>query len=478
MTNTSLQDYLSGQRDRQLGELFDFLRIPSVSTDPAKKPEVRAAATFIAAKLAELGAQVEVFDTPGHPAVFASLGHDDSVPTVLIYGHYDVQPPEPLELWTSPPFEPTLRDGRIFARGASDDKGQLYAHVKGVEASLASGGLPVNVRFLIEGEEEIGSPNLAALIHDHKERLAADVVLISDGGMVAPDTPTITYGLRGLAYLEVRVMGAAHDLHSGGYGGGVPNPIHALATIIAGLKDDAGRVTVPGFYDDVLELSTEERRQIAALGVDEAAFAAEIGLEATPGERGYSLLERLWARPTLDVNGIGGGFQGEGAKTVIPARAMAKISCRLVPDQDPRDVVAKLTARIGALAPAGVKVEVVNLHGGKPVLTALDSPAVRAVAAASEEVFGKPTVFARTGGTIPVVSIFQSVLGAEVILLGLGLDSDRAHSPDERFDLHNYYRGIHVSARVLAAFIVTLFTIFSVNKRMARPASPRGTLLG
>ncbi|MDQ3460811.1 MAG: dipeptidase [Deinococcota bacterium] len=448
----ALGDYLRAQRARHLDELFAFLRIPSVSADPGHRADARAAADFLADEFGRLGGQVALLETPGHPAVFASFGAAPGAPTVLVYGHYDVQPPEPLDLWRSPPFAPVLEDGLIVARGASDDKGQLFAHVKALEALLATEGRPpVNLKFLIEGEEEIGSPNLAPLIERERERLAADVVLISDGAMMAPDTPTITYGLKGLCYLELRVRGAAHDLHSGAYGGGVPNAVGALCTIIAALKDAGGRVAVPGFYDDVLELSPGERERMAALAFDEAAFREEAGLTATPGEAGTSLLERLWARPTLDVNGIAGGFQGEGAKTVIPAVAMAKLSCRLVPDQDPERVADLLAAHIGGLAPEGVSVEVVKLHGGKPVLTPLDSPALRAVSAANERVFGKPTVFARSGGTIPVVSDFQVLLGAEVILLGLGLESDRAHSPNEKFDLVNYYRGIELGAEVLRA---------------------------
>jgi acetylornithine deacetylase/succinyl-diaminopimelate desuccinylase-like protein len=451
---SELKDYLKASREQHLSELLDFLRIPSVSTDPDRQGDVRRAAEFVAARLGELGLEVKLLETAGHPAVFASSGEDEGLPTVLVYGHYDVQPPDPLEEWTSPPFEPLVKDGRIVARGASDDKGQVYAHVKAVESLLACrGALPVNVKFLIEGEEEIGSANLGPLVEEHQDLLAADVILISDGAMIAPGTPTITYGLKGLCYLEVRVQGASRDLHSGAYGGGVPNPIQALAGIIAALKDERGRILVPGFYDEVLELGEEERRLMAEVDFDERAFAEEVGLEHTPGEEGYSLLERLWARPTLDVNGIVGGFGGEGAKTVIPARAMAKISCRLVPDQDPDEIAALVTDYVHSLAPVGVKIEVLKLHGGKPMLTALDSPAARAVARAAEGVYGRPTVFVRTGGTIGVASDFQRILGAEMVLLGLGLESDRLHSPNEKFDLDNYYRGIEVAARALEALV-------------------------
>lgn len=448
-----LKDYLRVHRQRHLDELLDFLRIPSVSTDSNQQGEVRRAAEFVADKLAGLGFEARLFETPRHPVVVAHYRSSDNAPTVLIYGHYDVQPPEPLALWTSPPFEPVVENGLIVARGASDDKGQLYAHIKGAEALLATTGtLPVNLTFLIEGEEEIGSPNLTSFIEAHRELLAADIVLISDGAMVAPDTPTITYGLRGLAYVEVTVRGAGRDLHSGAYGGGAPNAINALARIIAQLHDTQGRVTVPGFYDAVQRLTDAEREAFLAVPVDEAHFKHEAGLKATPGEAGYTLLERLWTRPTLDCNGIGGGFQGEGAKTVIAAEARAKISCRLVPNQDPHDIAAKLAAHLKTLAPPGIEVEVTELHGALPALTPLEAPAVQAAAQALAAVFGHTTVFARTGGTIPVVSTFQELLGAQVVMVGLGLESDKAHSPNERFDLVNYTRGIEVSAALLTAF--------------------------
>ncbi len=448
-----LKGYLESNRQRQLSELLDFLRIPSVSTDPSRQGEVRRAAEFVVAKLAELGFEVRLFETSRHPVVVARYHVSDSAPTVLIYGHYDVQPPEPLELWTSPPFEPVIENGLIVARGASDDKGQVYAHIKGAEALLATtGSLPVNLTFVIEGEEEIGSPNLTPFIEAQRELLAADIVLISDGAMVSPDTPTITYGLRGLAYVEVVVRGAGRDLHSGAYGGGAPNAINSLAKIIAQLHDEQGRVTVPGFYDAVLELTDTERASLRQLPFDEAHFRHEAGLKATPGEAGYTLLERLWARPTLDCNGIGGGFQGEGAKTVIAAEARAKISCRLVPNQDPHDIAAKLAAHLKALAPPGTLVNVIELHGALPALTPLGAPAVQAAARALAAVLGRPAVFARTGGTIPVVNSFQELLGAQVVMVGLGLESDKAHSPNEKFDLVNYYHGIEVSAALLTAF--------------------------
>ncbi len=449
---TDLSSYLQNARPRQLEELLDFLRIPSVSTDAEHRADVRRAADFVREGLERAGLTTQIMETAGHPVVYAERVGDEDAPTVLVYGHYDVQPPEPLELWTSPPFEPVVTEEKIIARGASDDKGQVYAHIKGAEALLATqGALPVTLKFLVEGEEEIGSPSLGSFIETHRDLLAADVVVISDGAMAAPGLPTITYGLKGLAYAEVRVKGAAMDLHSGAFGGGVPNPINGLARMIAALHDDAGRVAVPGFYDAVEEIKDAEREAFKRVPFDETEFAEELELTATPGEAGYTVLERLWARPTLDVNGIGGGFQGAGAKTVIPAGAMAKISCRLVPDQRPDDIFEKLRDYLMKNVPAGLTVEVENLHGGEPALTPLDSPAVKAAAKALREVYGREPIFARTGGTIPVVSTFQKELGADVVLVGLGLESDRAHSPNESFDLVNYYRGIETSVALLEA---------------------------
>jgi acetylornithine deacetylase/succinyl-diaminopimelate desuccinylase-like protein len=447
----SLEAFLEQNQQRHLDELLAFLRIPSVSTDPKHKDDVRQAAQYVERKLREAGLETTIMETAGHPVVYAEAAGRPDAPTVLIYGHYDVQPADPLELWDADPFEPVVKDGAIVARGASDDKGQVYAHVKGVSALLDEGTLNVNVKFLIEGEEEIGSPNLSSFIENNRELLRADVVVVSDGAMVAPQTPTITYGLKGLAYIEVRVKAAAMDLHSGAFGGGVPNPINGLARMIARLHDDQGRVAVPGFYDGVRDITETERDLFKRVPFDEAAFAGDLLLDATPGEEGYSLLERLWARPTLDANGIGGGFQGEGAKTVIPSEAMAKISCRLVPDQQPHDITEKLTRYLKEVVPPGLTVDVKDLHGGDPALTPLDSPAVQAAARALETVYGKPPVFARTGGTIPVVSTFQKLLGADVVLVGLGLESDRAHSPNEKFDLVNYYQGIRTSAALLTA---------------------------
>ena len=450
---SAYRDFTEAHRADLLVELSDFLAIPSVSTAPERREDTRRAALFLVDKLGPLGFQTQVFDTPGHPIVYAERRVSESAPTVLIYGHYDVQPPEPLELWTTPPFEPTVRDGNLYARGASDDKGQVYAHIKGVEALLeGTGTLPVNVKFLIEGEEEIGSPNLVPFIEAHTDLLRADIVLISDGAMAAPETPTITYGLKGLAYIEVHVRGAAMDLHSGAFGGGAPNPINGLAKMIAALHDDEGRVAVPGFYDAVIDITPEEREVFGRAPFDETALAEELGVSALPGEAGYTVLERLWARPTLDCNGIGGGFQGEGSKTVIASEAMAKISCRLVPNQTPKEITKKLGDYLRSIVPEGLSVEVIDLHGGDGALTPLTSSAVQAAGRALEKVYGKETVFARTGGTIPVASTFQKTLGADVVFVGLGLESDRAHSPNEKFDLVNYYRGIEVSAALLEGF--------------------------
>lgn len=446
----SLTTYLHDNRERQLEELLELLRIPSVSTAPEHAADVQRAAEFVHEALERAGLEAEILPTAKHPVVYAEKIVAASKPTVLIYGHYDVQPADPLELWDAPPFEPVIKDGKIFARGASDDKGQMFAHVKGVEALLATGDTPVNIKFLLEGEEEIGSPNLEPFIKDNLEKLAADIVILSDNTMIAPDTPTITYGLKGLAYVEVHVQAAARDLHSGAYGGGVPNPINALASMIAALKDEEGKVTVPGFYDAVLDISPAEREAFQRAPFDEQAMAEKLELSHFPGEAGYSLIERLWARPTLDCNGITGGFQGEGAKTVIPAKASAKISCRLVPNQTPEEITKKLSDYLLELAPQGVTVRVEDLHGGRGALTPIDSPAVRASAAALREVYdGKDVVFARTGGSIPIVASFQELLEASVVMIGFGLDDDCVHSPNEKFELENYYKGIEASAKVL-----------------------------
>ncbi|PYE53310.1 dipeptidase [Deinococcus yavapaiensis] len=430
-------------------ELFDLLRIPSVSAQEEHKDDMRRAAEFLQGKLARLGFTARVDDTAKHPVVYAERLQAPGKPTVLIYGHYDVQPEAPLEEWLSPPFEPTVRDGRIYARGSTDDKGQAFAHVQGVELLLSRGELPVNVKFLLEGEEEIGSPSLGAYLREHQEELACDVVVISDGSRFASDVPTVTYGLRGLAYIEVRVQGANRDLHSGAYGGAAPNPINALAQIIAKLKDDRGRITIPGFYDDVQALTENERAMWASLPHSDEKFAASIGVSALPGEAGYTTLERLWGRPTLDVNGIWGGYQGEGSKTVIAAKAGAKISMRLVPGQDPERITKLAASYIKSLAPEGATVEVIELHGGQPVAMDLDSPFIAAADRALHKVFGTKAAFARTGGSIPIVADFRAVLGAPVLLVDMGLNEDAPHSPNESFALSDYHNGILTSAYLL-----------------------------
>jgi acetylornithine deacetylase/succinyl-diaminopimelate desuccinylase-like protein len=386
-------------------------------------------------------------DTPGNPIVYAEYMPHEDRPTVLVYGHYDVQPPDPLDLWESAPFEPTVRDGNIYARGSSDDKGQSYTHVKALESYIKSDAtFPVNIKFIFEGEEEIGSPNLVPFLEKHKDMLACDMVLISDTSMYAEDTPSITYGLRGLAYMEVNITGPNRDLHSGTYGGAVDNPLNVLADMIAKLKDEDGRIQIPGFYDDVVELTEDDRKAYENLEFDEQAYMEELGVKALHGEKGYSTKERASARPTLDVNGIWGGYQGEGAKTVLPAQGGAKISMRLVPDQDPKKIADLFRDYIHQLAPDTVKVEVEEHHGGHPAITDLSFYGLKAASEAFKEVYGQEPLFTREGGSIPIVADFQKILGSESILMGFGLDSDAIHSPNEKFSLKDFYRGIKTSA--------------------------------
>lgn len=448
MTQDAISQFLADNQQRFLDELFEYLRIPSISTDSAHKEDVARCAEWVAEHLRQIGFdQVDVEPTDGHPIVYAEHCKAPGKPTILVYGHYDVQPPDPLELWDTPPFEPTVRDEKIFARGATDDKGQLFAHLKGLEAHLKTAGeLPVNVKLLIEGEEEVGSPNLTPWVVENQERLSCDAVVISDSSMFAPGMPTITYGLRGLTYFEVTVQGPDHDLHSGLFGGAVPNPINELAKIIAQLHDDAGRVAIPGFYDDVIPLTDEEREQFAALPFDEEALRAQTGAPGLQGEAGYTALERKWARPTLDCNGIWGGFQGEGAKTVLPSTASTKISCRLVPGQDPDKVLKLARKYIEQIAPDTVKLTFLEHHGGDPVLIDRDNDQVRAAGRALKKSWGVDPVFTRGGGSIPVVATFADTLRAPTILMGLGLDDDRLHSPNEKFNLECFYKGIETSA--------------------------------
>ncbi len=445
------QEYIDQNKDRFVEELFELLRIPSVSTDSSKKDAIRQAANFLLLQFNSMDLnRVELFETPGNPIVYAEHCPHEDKPTVLIYGHYDVQPSDPDELWDSPPFEPVIKDGNVYARGASDDKGQAYTHVKALESFVKTGQeIPVNVKFILEGEEEIGSPNLVPFIEEHKEMLACDMVLISDTAMFGKDMPSITYGLRGLAYMEVEVVGPNRDLHSGVYGGAVENPLNVLCEMIAKLKDEDGVIQIPGFYDDVIPLTKEEREAAAALPFDEEEYKKSLDIKAVHGEKGYTTLERASARPTLDVNGIWGGYQGEGAKTVLPSKAGAKISMRLVPNQHPKKIAKLFTDYFTSIAPDTVKVTVHDHHGGHPAVTDLSFYGLKAAAKAFEEVYEKEPLFSREGGSIPIVADFKRVLGAESILMGFGLTSDAIHSPNEKFSLKDFHRGIKTSARFL-----------------------------
>jgi len=444
-------DFVEQQKEKFQADLFRLLEIPSVSTDPARQGEVVRCAEEVAAQMRQAGLdKVEVMPTGGHPLVYGEWLGAPGAPTVLIYGHYDVQPEDPIELWTSPPFQPTVRDGKVYARGATDDKGQIIAHVKAVESLIQSEGkLPVNVKFVIEGEEEIGSRHLAPFLESHKELLKADVLVVSDSAMFAPGKPSIVYGLRGLAYVQVEIKGADSDLHSGVFGGAVPNPGFELCKIVAQLKDDQGRITVPGFYDKVIDLSAEERQDYARLPFDSEAFRKELNVPGLSGEEGWSPLEQRSGRPTLEVNGMLCGWTGPGAKTVLPAKAMVKISCRLVPDQDPEEIARILAEHIKKLCPPTVECEVISLHGGKPWVTPRQHPALDCANRAVKRVFGQDALFVREGGSIPIVVDFQTILGLPGILVGFGLNSENLHAPDEHFDLGNYQMGIRLSIELL-----------------------------
>jgi acetylornithine deacetylase/succinyl-diaminopimelate desuccinylase-like protein len=445
--NTTV-DFINVNRDRYVDELKEYLAIPSISALPQHKDDVRRCAEWTANEMRRIGLQnVRLEDTPGHPIVYGEWLGADSAPTILFYGHYDVQPVDPLNLWTSPPFEATIRDGEIYARGSADDKGQVFMHFKAVEAHMKQHGrLPVNMKFLIEGEEEVGSANLDNFITAHKDLLTADVVVISDSPMFDRGIPSICYGLRGLAYFQIDVRGTKSDLHSGSFGGAVANPGMVLAQLLAQMKDRSGRVKIPGFYDDVVELKPEERAEFARLPFNERKYRQELGAPKLFGETGYTTLERIWARPTFEVNGLLAGFTGEGAKTVIPAVAMAKVSMRLVPNQDP-DKVAKLFEEyLDKVAPATVEVKLTRMHGGKPWMTAFDNPFVQAAGRAIERGFGQRPVFNREGGSIPVVATFQEELGLPCVLFGVGLPDENAHAPDEKLDLGNFHNGIIASA--------------------------------
>lgn len=441
--------WLEQNIERFENDLEEFLRIPSVSTDPERAADVAHCTEWVAGRLRTIGMEnVVVHTTPGHPIVTAEyLKAGPDAPTVLFYGHYDVQPVDPLHLWTSPPFEPVRRDGKIFARGATDDKGQVFLHICALEAMLAvHGSLPVNVKLLIEGEEEIGSPNLTPFVRERATDLACDAVLVSDTAMFAPGKPSLVYGLRGLAYMQIDVQGPNRDLHSGSYGGAVANPLNALASIISKLKSDDGRILIDGFYDGVLELTSDERSGLARLGERDETLKADVGVDTLVGEEGWTTTERLGARPTLDVNGMIGGFTGEGAKTVLPARASAKVSMRLVPNQSTEDIARKFTEYVKKVTPPGVTVTVRDLHGADPVLVPRDTPAMKAATQALQDVFGEDVRFTREGGSIPVVLLFETVLHAPTVLMGFGLHDENAHSPDEHFDLKNFVTGMKATA--------------------------------
>lgn len=439
----NMQNYIQQHKDRFLSELLELLRIPSVSADSKYKADVRLAAEFICKKLKSAGADMaEINETAGHPIVYGEKIIDKSLPTILVYGHYDVQPADPLNLWNSPPFEPIVKDEKIYARGACDDKGQVYMHIKAFETMVATDSLPCNVKFMIEGEEEVGSDNLGLFVKSNKEKLKADVILISDTAIVANDIPSIDVGLRGLSYLEVEVTGANRDLHSGVYGGAVANPINVLSKMIASLHDENNHITIPDFYDDVLELSPAEREAMALTPFNLEAYQEDLAINDVRGEVGYSTIERASIRPTLDVNGIWGGYIGEGAKTVLPSKASAKISMRLVPNQQSNKMTEMFTKHFESIAPAGVTVKVRPHHGGEPYVTPTDSKEYRAAERAMEESFGKKPVPTRGGGSIPIVALFEKELGLKTILMGFGLDSDAIHSPNEHFGLFNFYKGI------------------------------------
>jgi acetylornithine deacetylase/succinyl-diaminopimelate desuccinylase-like protein len=443
---------IDAEKESYLEELKDYLRIPSISTDLDFKDEVLRASDFLLAKMRAAGLTAERIDTAGHPLVYGEWLGAPGKPTVLFYGHYDVQPVDPIELWRHPPFEPVVEGDKLVARGATDDKGQSFAHLKGVAAMLAERGrLPVNVKFLVEGEEEAGGQAIEAYVkQDGGKRLAADAVVISDSSLFAKDQPSLIYGLKGLCYMEIKVTGPNRDLHSGTYGGAVWNPLNALCHIVDGLRDaKTGKILIPGFYDDVRPLEAWEREEFAKLPWDEQAYASELGVPELFGEEGYSTRERTWGRPTCDVNGIFGGYMGKGAKTVLPSWGGAKVSMRLVPDQDPKKIAALFTEHVKAIAPKGVTVEVMDLHGGPPVVVEVKGPIVDAALDAMEDIWGARPVRIREGGSIPIVSTFDTVLKCPILLLGFGLNDDGLHSPNEKFNISHFYKGIRSVARLL-----------------------------
>lgn len=439
----TIKNYIEENRERFLEELFDLIRIPSVSSKAENKNDMFRAAEFIRDQLLKAGAdKAEVYKTDGHPVIYGEKIIGDDKPTVLVYGHYDVQPAEPLEKWDSDPFEPEIREGKIYARGADDDKGQLFMHLKAFEFMMRTETLPCNIKFMIEGEEEVGSPNLKIFCQKYKNMLASDVILVSDTTMIARDIPSITVGLRGLSYMEVEVTGPDRDLHSGLYGGAVVNPVNVLSKMIASLTDENNRVTIKGFYDDVLEATDEERKELAKRPFNIDEYKKSINVDEVTGEVGYTTIERLGIRPSLDVNGIWGGYTGEGAKTILPSKASAKISMRLVPNQKSKKIDKLFEEHFKSIAPEGVKVKVRSLHSGEGYVAPVDSPAYLAASKACEDTFGKKPIPVRSGGSIPVVADFEEVLGVKSILLGFGLDSDAIHSPNENYPLYNFFKGI------------------------------------
>lgn len=450
---SEFDSYLSENHDRFESDLFEWLRMPSIGTDSAYDADVHRTAEWLAQKFVDMGLQTETIETCGHPLIYAESPKIEGAPTVLVYGHYDVQPPDPLELWETPPFEPTVRDGKVFARGATDDKGQMITHVFGVEAYLKTkGALPIQVKFLIEGEEESGGAGLEAFLNGEydaelpvKEKISADIAVISDCSQYGPGQPAITYGLKGITYYQVNLTGPNRDLHSGGFGGTVANPANVLCKMMAALIDENGRVQIPGFYDDVEELSDREREQFSKLGFSDEAYKEELGLKALAGEEGFTTLERRWARPTFDINGLWSGYQGEGAKTVLPAKAGAKFSCRLVPNQDPQVIQEGMQKMLERLCPESIEMEFIALHGAPGFVLSLDSPYMEAAADAIELGFGVRPVFIRSGGSIPVVNAFTEMLGIDTLLLGWGQDDDNLHSPNEKFSLEDFHRGIKSS---------------------------------
>ncbi len=437
------KDYQETHKQRFLEELLELLRIPSVSAKTENNQDMIDCAAAVKQRLLEAGAdKVTIYETPGHPIVYGEKIIDPLKPTILVYGHYDVQPADPIELWKSGPFDPTIIDGKIFARGSCDDKGQFYMHVKALETMTKTNSLPANVKFIIEGEEEVGSPNLANFVKANKALLKADVILISDTSMLSMENPSIDIGVRGLSYIEVEVTGPNRDLHSGVYGGAVANPITMLAKMIAACHDENNHITIPGFYDDIIESTTEERAKMAKAPFDETEYKADLGVSSLWGEKGYTTNERTGIRPTLEVNGIWGGYQGEGAKTVLPSKAFAKISCRLVPNQSSVKITEKILNYFKTMAPAGVTVKASEHHGGEPYITPIDSDAYQAASKAITTTFGKEPIPVRGGGSIPICALFEKELGLKIVFMGFGLDSDNLHSPNEKFDIFNFYKGI------------------------------------